>query len=114
MTKFGWLHSLRTCCLSGRADIQISHLHEQEITSLNQKVSDVLTLPMAHQLHAAQHANPREFWPGVFKVTKPYTEARAYAELLHDIWQKRDLEGADKLFRDMQGRADRGYLAQFL
>ena len=113
--KFGWLHSLRTCCLSGRADIEISHLHEKSFTSSNQKVSDVLVLPMSKLLHLAQHKHPREFWPGVFPGSKlPYTESRVWAERLHDIWEKRDLEGAADLLADMQARADRRYLRQFL
>lgn len=110
MTKFSWLHSLRTCCLSGRADIEISHLFEQELTSLNQKVSDVLVLPMAKALHEAQHAHPREFWPNAL----PGADPKERAVRLDGIWQDRDLEAADRLFRDMQARADRGYLAQFL
>ena len=108
--KFAWLHSLRTCCLSGRADIEISHLHEKSFTSSNQKVSDVLVLPMAAPLHRAQHKHPAHFWRNALPGQNP----KAWAERLDDIWSERDLEGAERLFRDMQEKARRDYLAQFL
>jgi hypothetical protein len=108
--KFAWLHSLRTCCLSGREDIQIAHLHEQMWSGMARKVSDVLVLPLSAPLHAAQHRHPIEFWPNAL----PCEDPKDWAVRLHDIWESRDLEGADLLLRDMQGKANRGYLAQFL
>ena len=108
--KFAWLHSLRMCCLSGRADIEISHLHEGMFQSSNKKVSDVLVLPMAAALHRAQHAHPAHFWRNALPGQNP----KAWAIRLDDIWTDRDLEGAELLFRDMQDLARRDYLAQFL
>ena len=108
--KFGWLHSLRTCCLSGRDDIQIAHLHEEMWSGMGRKVSDVLVLPLSHLLHAAQHKHPMEFWPRAL----PCEDPKIWAERLDDIWQDRDLESAAALLGDMQAKANRAYLAQFL
>ena len=106
--KFGWLHSLRTCCLSGRSDIEISHLHEGSFM-LGRKVSDVLVLPMCHLLHKAQHKYPA-FWTAAL----PGHDPKDWAVRLDDLWQARDLEGADLLLRDMQGMANRDYLSSLL
>ena len=108
--KFAWLHSLRTCCLSGRDDIQVAHLHEQMWSGMGRKVSDVLVLPLSHLLHAAQHKHPIEFWPRAL----PCEDPKDWAARLDDIWQDRDLESAAALFGDMQAKANRAYLAQFL
>ncbi len=108
--KFGWLHSLRTCCLSGRDDIQIAHLHEQMWSGMGRKVSDVLTLPLSCLLHAAQHKYPRDFWQRALPGENP----KDWAVRLDDIWRDRDLESAAALLGDMQAKANRAYLAQFL
>jgi hypothetical protein len=105
------------CCLSGRDDIHICHLHEGSGTSSNQKVSDVLVLPMCHLLHRAQHKHPTEFWPMALPRDDPSAslrEAKDWAVRLDDRWQARDLEGAEALLADMRRRASRSYLAQFL
>ena len=107
--KFGWLHSLRTCCLSGRDDIHIAHLHENMWSGMGRKVSDVLTLPLSAPLHRAQHAHA-DFWQHALPGENP----KDWAVRLDDLWEDRDLEGAEALLADMRSRASRSYLAQFL
>jgi len=107
--KASWLHSLRSCCLSGRSDgIELSHLHEGSF-KLGRKVSGVLVLPMHHILHKAQHKHP-DFW----NKALPGHDPKHWAVRLDDIYQVRDLEAADALLRDMQDQANRDYLATFL
>ena len=73
---------------------------------LGKKVSDVLVLPMSYILHKAQHRDPA-FWSKALPGENP----KDWAIRLDDLWMARDLEGADLLFKDMQGRADRPYMA---
>ncbi len=107
--KRHWLSTFG-CCLTGRIDCDLVHLHEGSWTSSNQKVPDALTLPMSTILHRAQHKYPLEFWQRAL----PGEDPKDWAVRLDDIWQDRDLESAAALLGDMQAKADRAYLAQFL
>jgi len=106
--KRQWLSTFG-CCLTGRIDCDLCHLHEGEFTSSNQKVGDHLTLPMSRLVHIAQHDHG-DFW----QYALPGENPKEWAVRLHDIWEKRNLEEADALLRDMQDIANRQYLAQFL
>ena len=106
--KRHWLSTFG-CCLTGRIDCELCHLHEQMWTSSNRKVPNSLTLPMSAIIHRAQHKHA-DFWPNAL----PGHDPKHWAERLDDIWLARDLEGAADLLADMQAKADRGYLAQFL
>ncbi len=106
--KRHWLSTFG-CCLTGRIDCDLVHLHEGSWTSSNQKVPDALTLPMSTILHRAQHKHA-DFWHRAL----PGEDPKDWAVRLDDIWQDRDLESAAALFGDMQAKANRQYLAQFL
>ncbi len=106
--KRHWLSTFG-CCLTGRIDCDLVHLHEGEGTSSNQKVPDALTLPMSTILHRAQHKHA-DFWQRAL----PGEDPKDWAVRLDDIWKDRDLESAAALLGDMQARADRAYLAPFL
>jgi hypothetical protein len=98
------------CCLTGRQDAELCHLHEGEFTSHNQKVGDHLTLPMSRRIHEAQHKHQDEFWLKAL----PGGDPREWAVRLHDIWEARDLEAAEDFFFDMQHAASPEYLSRFL
>ena len=106
--KRQWLQTFG-CCLSGREDCDLIHLHEGSGTSSNQKVGDHLTLPMSRLLHIEQHRSPA-FWARAL----PGEDPKHWAVRLHDIWEKRNLDEAQALFSDMRYVANRDYLAEVL
>lgn len=105
--KFAWLHDLGRCCLTGRTDIHVAHLHEGSLC-MGRKVGPELTLPLCWLLHAEQHRT-REFWPRAFRG-----DPRDWALRLHDLFEADDRYGAELLLKDMSERACREYLAPLL
>ena len=105
--KEAWLHTL-PCCLSGREDIEVAHLHEGELTSFNRKVSFVHTLPLSAILHRAQHRHA-DVWKHALGENP-----RPWAERLHDLFEKDEHMEAQVLLWDMQERASREYLGAIL
>ena len=102
--KATFLHSLHTCCLSGRNQIELSHLHEGSF-KLGRKVSNVLVLPMNYILHKAQHRDP-----GFWAKALPGHDPKEWAVRLDKICQDNDPEAAEALLQHMQANANRGYM----
>lgn len=107
---FAWLHSYRTCCLTGRPDIELAHTGgAAEGKGMARKAWLHTVLPLARALHHAEESNRAKFW---HLAGFPHKEHLAYAERLFEVFEQGDDPSA--LLADMQWQADRGYLAQFL
>jgi len=106
--KAAWLHSLRKCCLSGRSDIELAHLHEGSFM-LGRKVSNVLVLPLSEILHKEQHRDP-EFWEKALPGVDPKDEAK----WLDCAWRQNNIEGAEGILGNMNALANKAYLTSIL
>lgn len=105
-----WLHSWQTCCLSGRADIELAHTGTlSEGKGMSRKAALWTILPLSKPLHQAEERNRAGFWDC---AGFPYPKHIHWAERLYDHFTKG--EAPDALFADMQARADRDFLEQIL
>lgn len=107
---FKWLHSFETCCLTDRSDIQIAHTGDlRHGKGMAIKAAEWTCLPISARLHWYEEGNRKTFWPN---AGFPDGEHIAWAERLHDIYEKQD--DPIPLFLDMQEQADWEYLATIL
>ena len=105
-----WLHSYRTCCLTGRIDIELAHTGDHRHgKAMARKAALWTVLPIARGLHHAEEKNRVEFWA---RAGFPDGEQIDFAARLFDIFEAGD--DPSDLYADMQAQAKRPYLAQFL
>lgn len=105
---FAWLATWGQCCVSGRLDFDLAHTGGTgRGKGMGRKSHLSTVLPLARPLHVVEEQNRELFWA---RIGIP--DRLDWAARLYDIFEAGD--DPTSLFLDMQGKADRGFMAGIL